>query len=130
MIDSEDFNLVTTELFEQALSQSQQEQHYILRLYIAGTTLQSVTALQNIKKICEQHLQGRYELEVIDIYQQTEAAIAENIVAVPTLIKQLPTPLQKIIGNLSNTEKVLRGLNLVPKNIIEEESNEGLPSSY
>ena len=130
MIDSEDFNLITTELFEQALSQSQQEQHYILRLYIAGTTLQSVTALQNIKKICEQHLQGRYELEVIDIYQQTEAAIAENIVAVPTLIKQLPTPLQKIIGNLSNTEKVLRGLNLVPKNIIEEESNEGLPSSY
>ncbi|MEG4584308.1 circadian clock KaiB family protein [Microcoleus sp. MOSTC5] len=129
MIDSEDFNLITTELFEQALSQSQ-EQYYILRLYIAGTTLQSVTALQNIKKICEQHLQGRYELEVIDIYQQTEAAIAENIVAVPTLIKQLPTPLQKIIGNLSNTEKVLMGLNLVPKNIIEEESNEGLPSSY
>ena len=128
MIDSEDFNLVTTELFEQALSQSQ-EQHYILRLYIAGTTLQSVTALQNIKKICEQHLQGRYELEVIDIYQQTEAAVAENILAVPTLIKQLPTPLQKIIGNLSNTEKVLKGLNLVPKNIIEEESNEGLPSS-
>ena len=129
MIDSEDFNLKTTELFEQALSQSQ-EQHYILRLYIAGTTLQSVTALQNIKKICEQHLQGRYELEVIDIYQQTEAAVAEDILAVPTLIKQLPTPLQKIIGNLSNTEKVLRGLNLVPKNIIEEESNEGLPSSY
>ncbi|NQE32898.1 circadian clock KaiB family protein [Microcoleus asticus] len=129
MIDSEDFNLKTTELFEQALSQSQ-EQYYILRLYIAGTTLQSVTALQNIKKICEQHLQGRYELEVIDIYQQTEAAVAENILAVPTLIKQLPTPLQKIIGNLSNTEKVLMGLNIVPKNIIEEESSEGLPSSY
>ncbi|MEG4959931.1 MULTISPECIES: circadian clock KaiB family protein [unclassified Microcoleus] len=128
MIDSEDFNLTTTELFEQAVSQSQ-EQHYILRLYIAGTTLQSVTALQNIKKICEKHLQGRYELEVIDIYQQTEAAIAENIVAVPTLIKQLPMPLQKIIGNLSNTEKVLMGLNLVPKNIIKEESNEGFPSS-
>lgn len=128
MIDSEDCNLITTELFEQALSQSQ-EQYYILRLYIAGTTLQSVTALQNIKKICEQHLQGRYELEVIDIYQQKEAAIAENILAVPTLIKQLPMPLQKIIGNLSNTEKVLMGLNLVPKNIIGEESNEGLPSS-
>lgn len=128
MIDSEDFNLTTTELFEQALSQSQ-EQHYILRLYIAGTTLQSVTALQNIKKICEKHLQGRYELEVIDIYQQTEDAIAENIVAVPTLIKQLPMPLQKIIGNLSNTEKVLIGLNLLPKNIIREKSNEGFPSS-
>lgn len=128
MIDSEDFNPINTELFEQALSQSQ-EQHYILRLYIAGTTLQSVIALQNIKKICEQHLQGRYELEVVDIYQQTEVAIAENIVAVPTLIKQLPMPLQKIIGNLSNTEKVLIGLNLVPKNIIGEESNEGFPSS-
>jgi KaiB domain. len=91
MTDSEDVKLTTTELFEQALSQSK-EQHYILRLYISGTTLQSVKALQNIKKICEQHLQGRYELEVIDIYQQTEAVISENIVAVPTLVKELPLP--------------------------------------
>lgn len=126
MIDSEDVKQTTTELFEQSLSESKEE-HYTLRLYISGTTLQSVTALQNIKKICEEHLQGRYELEVIDIYQQTESVIAENIVAVPTLIKKLPLPLQKMIGNLSNTEKVLLGLNLVPKkNIIGEESNEGV----
>lgn len=109
--------------FEQALSQSK-EQQYVLRLYIAGTTIQSVTALQNIKKICEKHLKGRYELEVIDIYQQTELVMTENIIAVPTLIKQLPLPLQKIIGNLSNTEKVLVGLNLVPKSIIKENSDE------
>lgn len=128
MTDSESLKLTTTELFEQALSQSQ-EQHYILRLYISGTTIQSVKALQNIKKICDQHLQGSYELEVIDIYQQTEAVISENIVAVPTLVKELPLPLQKIIGNLSNTEKVLVGLNLVPKNMIGEERNEGYPGS-
>ncbi|MEG4630368.1 circadian clock KaiB family protein [Microcoleus sp. AR_TQ3_B6] len=114
MIDSEDVKPTTTEFFEQSLSQSKEE-HYTLRLYISGTTIQSVTALKNIKKICEEHLQGRYELEVIDIYQQKEAVIAENIVAVPTLIKKLPLPLQKMIGNLSNTEKVLIGLNLVPK---------------
>ncbi|WP_445246032.1 circadian clock KaiB family protein [Microcoleus sp. OTE_8_concoct_300] len=121
--DSEDVKPTITELFEQSLSQSQEE-YYILRLYISGTTLQSVTALQNIKKICEEHLQGRYELEVIDIYQQTEAIISDNIVAVPTLIKKLPMPLQKMIGNLSNTEKVLLGLNLVRKKIIGEENNE------
>ena len=125
MIDSEDVKQTTTELFEQSLSQSNEE-HYTLRLYISGTTIQSVTALQNIKKICEEHLQGRYELEVIDIYQQTEALISENIVAVPTLIKKLPMPLQKMIGNLSNTEKVLIGLNLLHnKNIIGEQNNEG-----
>ena len=122
MVETEDFNERTTELFEQALSQSQ-EQHYVLRLYVAGTTILSLKALENIKKICEEHLKGRYELEVIDIYQQTELMIAENIVAVPTLIKQLPLPLQKIIGNLSNTEKVLIGLNIVPKNIIREEGD-------
>ncbi|VXD13249.1 circadian clock KaiB family protein [Planktothrix paucivesiculata] len=113
MVNPEDFKLTTTELFEQSLSESK-EQHYILRLYIAGTTLQSLTALQNIKKICEENLQGHYELEVIDVFQQTEAVIIENIVAIPTLIKELPLPLQKIIGNLSNTEKVLIGLNLLP----------------
>jgi circadian clock protein KaiB len=124
MIDSEDVKPTTTELFEQSLSQSKEE-HYTLRLYISGTTIQSVTALQNIKKICEEHLQGRYELEVIDIYQQTEAVISENIVAVPTLIKKLPLPLQKMIGNLSNTEKVLIGLDIMPKqNIIGEQNNE------
>ena len=114
MTTPEPFEPSTTELFEQALSQSSTQQ-YFLRLYIAGTTIQSSHALQNIKKICEEHLKGRYELEVIDIYQQPELMIEENVIAIPTLIKQLPPPLQKIIGNLSNTEKVLIGLNLIPK---------------
>jgi circadian clock protein KaiB len=114
MIDSENLNLTNTELFEAALNHPH-EQSYVLRLYIAGATLQSGIALKNIKKICEEHLQGRYELEVIDIYQQADAAIAANIVAVPTLIKELPAPLQKMIGNLSNIEKVLIGLDIFPK---------------
>jgi circadian clock protein KaiB len=120
MTNPQEFNETNIHLFEQALSQSQ-EQYYVLRLYIAGTTTQSILALQNIKKICEQYLKGRYELEVIDIYQQTELIMTENIVAVPTLIKELPPPLQQMIGNLSNTEKVLLGLNLVPKNIMKKD---------
>ncbi|NUN65019.1 thiol-disulfide isomerase [Pseudanabaena biceps] len=131
MIDPEELELTTTELFEQSLSESK-DKHYILRLYIAGTTIQSVTALRNIKKICEEHLQGRYELEVIDIYQQAEALTSENIIAVPTLIKHLPLPLQKMIGNLSNTEKVLIGLDLFPKgslNTTGEEDDEKLSRS-
>ncbi|BFM38554.1 circadian clock KaiB family protein [Synechocystis sp. LKSZ1] len=114
MIDADDLESKTTEVFEQILSQSQ-EQHYILRLYIAGTTIQSMKALQNLKQICEDYLQGRYELEVVDIYQQTDAVITENIVAAPTLIKKLPLPLRRIIGNLSDTEKLLVGLNIMPK---------------
>ena len=124
MTDPDDLQLTTTELFEQSLSRSNQ-QHYILRLYIAGATIQSGVALKNIKKICEEHLQGRYELEVIDIYQHTENMIEENIVAVPTLIKELPLPLQKMIGNLSNTEKVLIGLDLLPTKISGGEGNAG-----
>ena len=128
MIDPEDLQLTTTELFERSLSQSKSQSnqpHYILRLYIAGATIQSAIALKNIKKICEEYLQGRYDLEVIDIYQQTENAIADNIVAVPTLIKELPLPLQKMIGNLSNTEKVLIGLGLLPTQTSGRESSEG-----
>lgn len=122
MTDPEDLELTTTELFERSLSESQ-DQQYILRLYIAGTTIQSVIALQNIKKICEEHLQGRYELEVIDIYQQIESISSENIIAVPTLVKELPLPLQKMIGNLSNTEKVLIGLDLLPKGRLNTTGN-------
>lgn len=127
MIEPEPLDPSNTEIFEQLLSQEQQQQ-YVLRLYIAGTTVQSIKALQNIKKICEEYLQGRYELEVIDIYQETELMIAENIVAIPTLIKQLPLPLQHLIGNLSSTEKVLIGLNLVPKTINQENNDEGSTS--
>ncbi|HLO50973.1 MAG TPA: circadian clock KaiB family protein [Kamptonema sp.] len=100
--------------FEQAIADLEQ-QHYCLRLYIAGTTPRSTRALQRIKSICETYLQGRYELEVIDVYQSAEQLQLDNIVVIPTLIKQLPLPLQRMIGDLSDTEKVLFGLDIVPK---------------
>lgn len=86
--------------------------HYVLRLYVAGQSPKSVNAIANIKRICEENLQGRYELEVIDLYQQPQLAQGEQIIAVPTLIRKLPIPLRRIIGDMSNTERVLVGLDL------------------
>jgi len=88
---------------------------YVLRLYVAGTTPRSTRAVANIKKICEEHLKGRYDLQVIDIYQQPVLAEGEQIVAVPTLVKMLPGPLRRIIGDLSDRERVLIGLDLRPR---------------
>ncbi len=85
---------------------------YVLRLYVSGSTLKSAMAVENIKRICEQHLKNRYELEVIDIYQQPNLAREEQIVAVPTLIKRLPSPLRRLVGDMSNLKKVLFGLDL------------------
>jgi circadian clock protein KaiB len=85
---------------------------YILMLYVAGQSPKSVNAIANIKKICEEHLQGRYQLDVIDLYQQPQLALGEQIIAVPTLLRKLPPPLRRIIGDLSNTERVLVGLDL------------------
>jgi len=85
---------------------------YILRLYITGTTSRSVLALTNLKKICEEYLEGRYELEVIDLYRMPALAKDEQIVAAPTLIKKLPLPFRRIIGDMSDVEKVLMGLDL------------------
>ena len=85
---------------------------YNLKLYVAGQSPKSVSAIANIKTICEEHLQGRYELEVIDLYQQPHLALGEQIIAIPTLLRKLPTPLRRIIGDLSNTERVLVGLDL------------------
>ena len=96
---------------EQPGSHSRQAK-YVLRLYVSGSTLKSALAVENIKRICEQHLKNRYDLEVIDIYQQPNLARDEQIVAVPTLIKRLPPPLRRLIGALSNLEKVLFGLDL------------------
>jgi circadian clock protein KaiB len=101
----------STEAFERSLV-SPQKTRYVLRLYIAGTTPKSVRAIANIKKICEEYLQGRYELQVIDLYQQPQLAQGEQIIAVPTLIKKLPPPLRRIIGDMSSTERVLVGLDL------------------
>jgi len=85
---------------------------YILKLYVTGTTPQSSRAIENIKKICEAHLNGRYTLEVIDIYQHPNLASGEQIIAAPTLVKKLPLPLRRIIGDMSNIDKVLIGLDL------------------
>ena len=85
---------------------------WILRLYVAGQTKNSLTAFDNLKKICAEHLDCRYKIEVIDLIKNPQLARDHQIIAVPTLIRKLPTPVKKIIGNLSNTEKVLVGLDL------------------
>jgi circadian clock protein KaiB len=85
---------------------------YVLRLYVSGSTLKSQRAVENIKRVCEEHLKGRYDLEVIDIYRQANLARYEQIVAVPTLIKRLPPPLQRLVGDMSNLRNVLFGLDL------------------
>jgi circadian clock protein KaiB len=89
-----------------------QDGKYILKLYVTGMTPNSVRAVENLRKICEEHLQGKYDLEVFDIYQQPELARSEQIIAAPTLVKKLPLPLRKFIGGLSETEKVLVGLDI------------------
>lgn len=85
---------------------------YLLRLYVVGQSPKSVKAITNIKKICMDNLQGRYELEVIDLYQQPQLAKDYQIIAVPTLVRKLPPPLNRIIGDLSDTERVLVGLDI------------------
>jgi circadian clock protein KaiB len=89
-------------------------ERYILRLYVAGNTPRSRKAIENVRKICKTHLDGRYDLEIIDIYQEPESASREQIIAVPTLVKSLPGPLRRIIGDLSHTEKVLHSFDLRP----------------
>ena len=96
---------------QQAASRSRQPK-YVLRLYVSGSTSKSSQAIENIKRVCEQHLKNRYHLEVIDIYQQAHLARDEQIVAVPTLIKRLPPPLRRLIGDMSDLKKVLFGLDL------------------
>jgi circadian clock protein KaiB len=85
---------------------------YRLRLYVAGKTPKSVQALRNLKQICEEHLQGRYEIEVIDLLENPQLAKGDQILALPTLVRRLPEPIKKIIGDLSNKERVLVGLDL------------------
>lgn len=85
-----------------------------LRLYVAGQTPKSLAAMANLRRICEEHLQGRYSVEIIDLVERPQLAAGDQIVAVPTLVRNLPPPLKKIIGDLSNEEKVLVGLDLKP----------------
>jgi circadian clock protein KaiB len=86
-----------------------------LRLYVAGQTPKSIVALANLKRICEEHLEGRYEIQIIDLMENPQLARRDQIVAIPTLVRELPSPLKRIIGDLSNTEKVLVGLDVSPK---------------
>jgi circadian clock protein KaiB len=90
-------------------------QQYVLRLYVAGMNPQSSQAVQNITRLCEENLKGRYDLQIVDIYQQPTLAKGEQIIAAPTLIKKLPLPLRKFIGNMANEEKMLVGLDLRTK---------------
>jgi len=99
------------EACDDALSASDRR-HYFLRLYVTVLTPRSRAAIENIKRICEENLKDRFDLEVIDIYQQPTLARAEQIIAAPTLIKKLPLPLRKLIGDMSNTERILLGLDL------------------
>ena len=101
--------------FEKLLKDASGDRHYLLRLYISGSTPHSTRAVANIRSLCEEHLPGRYELEVIDIYQQPEHAVLAQIIAAPTLIKRLPLPLRRFIGNMSDREKMLLALNIDAK---------------
>lgn len=86
-----------------------------LRLYVAGQTPKSVTALANLKRICDEHMNGEYSVEVIDLMENPQLARRDQIVAIPTLVRELPSPLKRIIGDLSNTERVLVGLDVVSR---------------
>jgi circadian clock protein KaiB len=90
-------------------------ERYILRLYVAGMTSRSARAVENVRAFCEKHLEGRYDLQVIDVYQQPALAKSEQLIAAPTLIKKLPLPLRRLIGDMSNEERVLVGLDVVPR---------------
>ena len=104
----------STEEFEKAAAKRDRAK-YVLRLYVTGMTPKSIRAIANVQKLCEEQLAGRYELKVIDIYQQPILAKGDQIIAVPTLIKKFPLPLRKLIGDMSDKEKFLVGIDLKPE---------------
>lgn len=110
--------------FAAALAPEKDPAHYRLRLFVTGATPRSSRAIQNIRAICEDHLQGRYELEVVDVYQHPEHVKAEQIVVTPTLVKQTPLPIRKLIGDLSDTARVLVGLDIEPEQLPAKPKNE------
>lgn len=105
----------STAAFEEALAKAGEEK-YVLRLYVAGMGPKSVQAIENVKRICEEHLPGRYQLEIIDVYQNPIFAKDGQIVAVPTLVKELPPPLRKLIGSMKDIERVLVGMDVLKSN--------------
>ncbi len=104
----------STHEFEKSLKKKPKDR-YVLRLYVTGMTPRSTRAIQNIKKFCEEHLKGSYDLEVIDVYQQPTLADGDQIIATPTLIKKLPVPLRRFIGDMVDQDKILFGLDLKEK---------------
>jgi circadian clock protein KaiB len=112
----------SAEEFEKAINDTSKEK-YVLRLYVTGMTPRSLHAIEKIRKICEENLQGRYELEIVDVYQQPQVAKNEQIIAAPTLIKKLPLPLRKFIGDMSDQDKILIGLNLIAKSKTKTEKS-------
>jgi circadian clock protein KaiB len=97
-----------------AATTRQKKAQYLLRLYVTGTTGKSMRAIQNVRRICEEHLQGLYDLEVVDIYKKLPLAQGDQIIAAPTLIKRLPAPLRRLIGDMSDEQRVLVGLDIRP----------------
>jgi circadian clock protein KaiB len=104
-----------TEQFERMLKAAPEATNYILRLFITGSTPRSMSAIANIRALCDQYLAGHVELEVVDIYQQPAEAQGEQIIAAPTLVREFPAPPRRMVGDLSNAQKVLLGLNLIPQ---------------
>ena len=104
---AEEFDLTISDL---------SKDRYLLRLYITGSTSRSILAITNLKKICEEQLNGKYSIEVIDLLINPQLGVEDQILALPTLVRKLPVPVRKIIGDLSNTERVLVGLDLLPIN--------------
>jgi circadian clock protein KaiB len=96
---------------------SPEAEYWDLRLYVAGQTPRSLAAFSNLKRLCEEHLAGRYRIEVIDLVQNPQLAQGDQILAIPTLVRKLPEPIRKIIGDMSNTERVLVGLDLRPRQV-------------
>lgn len=103
----------TLDAFERAARKK--PSRYVLRLYVTGMTAKSIRAIENLKAICEEYLQGRYDLEIVDIYQHPVLMRGEQIIAAPTLIKKLPEPLRRLVGDMSDRDRVLLGLDLRPK---------------
>ncbi len=101
--------------FEKAIAGANKKKKFVLRLYVSGATSRSSKAVENIRNFCEEHLKGRYELEIVDIYQQPGLLEKDQVIAAPTLIKSLPPPLRKLIGDMSDEEKIMIGLDIKPE---------------
>jgi circadian clock protein KaiB len=113
-----------TEVFEEALkAKALKRAKYILRLYVTGSTGRSLRAVHNLKKLCEEYLSDDYDLEVIDIYKDPAAAREAQIIAAPTLVKKLPQPIRRLVGDLSNTQKVLIGLDIYKRQDLKDQLN-------